>query len=201
MVFKAGAVPSMPDLACIGMIKKVGEVRLSNKGVYHVLPIEIEGTRGGKNGTYFFLFQPRWFEPNFDPAVLLAEDEAIRQEVDEFGKKKNSSLYTMYRRYIADEKNVSVLQALAGDNWDAMAEAFDRQSNSDPKTIEGILREYLTGNEVVYTMTQRTEDDGSLMDQYNISRFYPATEEGLKAVMESAKSSRRKRPLVITWDG
>ncbi len=201
MSLKAGTIPDMPDLACMGIVKKVGEVRLSNKGVYHVLPIEIEGKAGGRNGTYFFLFQPRWFGKTFDPAQLMDEDEAIRLETDpETGKKRTSALYTMYRRYVNDEKKASALKCLAGENWNSMVGVFDGLAEVNEKVIEQVLREFLTGNEVVYVMTQRTEDDGSLTEQYNIQRFVPATVEGAKSVVKESENPRRRRPLVITWD-
>lgn len=187
MALKAGSVPSMPDLACVGLVKKVGEAYLSEKGVYHVLPLEVKANYGGRDGMFFFLFQPRWFEQGFDPQDLLREEKA--------GK-----LYGVYRRQIADEARPSVLQAIMGEEFDKLAEAFDDAPEATPEVIEEILREFLTGREVGYIMTQRKDEDGALTEQYNIQRFFPLDEETIKAVVEQSQNPKRRTPLVVTWD-
>lgn len=203
----AGQVPEMPDLACIGYVKKVGEVKLSEKGVFHVLSLEIEGRYSGKDGTFFFIFEPRWFEKSFDPKTLIEEDEAFNEahaaEI-KAGVVKRSGKNGIYRRYINDKTRPSVLQAICdGEDGSIFAEVaarFDALPAVTPKDVENILREYLTGREVGYVMTQRTDDDGSLMDLYNIARFFPLTQSGLKAITEEANNPRRRKPLVVTWD-
>jgi len=106
MAFKPGNVQKMPDLACIGLVKKVGDVCKKDEGVYHYIPIEIEAKYGGRSGSFYFLFQPDWFGKAFDPAVLLE-------------KSPDGKLYGTYRRMIAGDASpdqiISILrEALTG---------------------------------------------------------------------------------------
>ncbi len=194
MALKAGTVQSMPDLACIGMVKSVGEAYLSEKGVYHVLPVEVTAKFGGRDGLFFFLFQPRWFAGKFEPTDLLKEDA-------------KGTLYSMYRRYVAtevkrgDKKELSgALVALAGDEFPKLAAEFDALDTVSEKDVEEAIRRYVVGRDVGYIMTQRKDEDGSLMEQYNIQRFFPLTDTEIKYVTEQAENKKRRQPLVVTWD-
>jgi hypothetical protein len=188
MALKAGVVQAMPDLACIGLVKKVGEVYLSTKEVYHVLPVEIEAKFGGRDGLFFYLFQPSWFGAKFDPETLLKED-------------KKGTRYGMYRRYVNDEKRPSVLACLVGEEFDKLAAEFDALGEVNEKHVEEIIRQYAVGRDVGYVMTQRTDPETKeLMEQYNIKSFFPLTDEELKRVTEQAGSEKRRKPLVVTWD-
>lgn len=189
MALTAGVVPAMPDLACIGMVSKVGEVKLSDKGVYHVLPIEIKAKFSGKDGTFFLIFEPRWFGGSFDPKDLLEEG------------KVGQTKYSFYRRLVADANKPSALQAILGEDFDAAAAEFDSIGDPDEKQVADVIRKYATGKDVGYVQYQRTDEDGELMEMYNIKYFFPADGDNMNSVIEQAGNEKRKRgPLVVTWD-
>lgn len=188
MALTAGVVPALPDLACLGMVKKVGDVKLSEKGVYHVLPIEVSAKFSGKDGTFFFLFEPRWFASDFDPKVLLEEGSV--------GQTK----YSLYRRMVADAKKPSTLAAILGEDFDAAAAEFDQIGDPDEKQVADVIRKHATGKDVGYVQYQRTDEDGELMEMYNIKYFFPATDEAMQAIAETATEKRKRGPLVVTWD-
>jgi hypothetical protein len=189
MALTAGVVPAMPDQACIGLVKKVGDVYLSAKGVYHVLPIEIEGKFSGRDGTFFFLFEPRWFHATFDPQVMLQEG------------KDGQTKYSLYRRMVNDASKPSVLQAILGDDFNAFAAEFDSLGEPDEKQIADVIRRNASAKDVGYVLNQRTDEDKELMEQYNIKYFFPVTDEALASMVEQSENHKRRRgPLVITWD-
>jgi hypothetical protein len=192
MALKAAEVLQWPDLACIGVIQKVDQVRLSERGVYHVLPIEVKGRYGARDATFFYIFMPEWFEPSFDPATL----------------RDDPKVYGVYKRYVNDAARESVLAAIAnsGDphGFDKLAAEFDGLTNIDEHSVEQVLREYFTGREVGYIMKQRQDKDDNghyvLVEQYNIQRFFNPTEDALVDLQKQAANPKRKTPLVITWD-
>jgi hypothetical protein len=107
-------------------------------------------------------------------------------------------LYGSYRKFIADEKRASVLQCLVGEENFAKLEPLTKAT---PKDVTAMLRENALGNDVGYVSYQRVDEDGSLMDQYNINRFFPLTDAGIEAITnEAGNENRRRGPLVITWD-
>ena len=189
MALTAGVVPAMPDLACIGMVAKVDDVRLSDKKVYHVLPIEIKAKFSGKDVTYFLIFEPRWFAANFDPQVLLEEG------------RDGSIKYSFYRRTVADAKKPSVLQVILGGEFENVAAEFDAIGEPTAEQVADVIRRHALGQEVGYVQYQRTDEDGELMEQYNIKYFFPLDDDTLKTTAEQAQSPKRKRgPMVVTWD-
>ncbi len=190
MSLAAGKIPKMPDLACLGVVKEVGDVYLSEKGVYYVIPVQIEGKYGGRDATFFFLFQPKWFERNFDPATLLKED-------------RKGKLYGAYRRFVNDESRVSALVALAGKEFSALVEAFDGLEKVDEKAVEEVLKQILPGQDVGYILTQRfdmAEGKRTPTEMYNIGRWFALDEAGLKAISVDANNPKRRKPLVMTWE-
>ncbi len=190
MSLQAGKIPKMPDLACLGAVKDVGEAYLSDKGVYYVLPIQIEGKFGARDATFFFLFQPKWFEKAFDPATLLKEDRKGR-------------LYGAYRRFVNDETRVSALSALAGDAFESLVEAFDGLGAVDETAVAEVLRQTLVGQDVGYILTQRydiTDGKKTPTELYNIGRWFRLDEAGLKGIAEESNNPKRKKSLVVTWE-
>jgi len=191
MAFKPGNVQKMPDLACIGLVKKVGDVCKKDEGVYHYIPIEIEAKYGGRSGSFYFLFQPDWFGKAFDPAVLLE-------------KSPDGKLYGTYRRMINDQKRVAALVGLCGDSFELVSKAFDEAGDASPDQIISILREALTGRDVGYVCRQRKDKDEAgnreLTEFYNIDRFFKLDEESLQAIIEASENESRRTPLVVTWD-
>jgi hypothetical protein len=192
MALKAGSVQALPDLACVGLVKKVGEAYLSEKGVYHVIPIEIEGKYAGRNGVFFLVFEPRWFSDGFDPEELVSERDAKGRPIK----------HGMYRRTVADTAKPSVLQAMLGEDFDAFAANFDSkyEETEGAKAIGSIIRESLVGRDVLYVMKQRKEEDGTLTEQYNIQSFYTLNDDNLAYLAEQQNNERRKTPLQVTWD-
>jgi hypothetical protein len=185
MPLQAAEAIELPDLICRGYVEQVKDPYLSEKGVYHVLPINIKAIELGKDGTFFFLFRPEWFGSKFNPKSLLDGTEQGRR------------LYGNYRRFIADRQSKSVLTILAGDNFDAIAAEFEANENPTPEEIAAVLKQYLTGNEVGYVMTQRKDSDGYLTDNYNIDRFFSLTDEDIDRVIRAAE--KRKKDTVVTW--
>lgn len=190
MALTAGVVPALPDLACIGMVSKVGEVKLSEKGVYHVLPIEIKGKFSGKDGTYFLIFEPRWFGSAFVPKSLLDEG------------KDGATKYSFYRRVVNDVNKPSVLKAILGEDFDKAGAEFDAIGDEpSAEQVADVIRRYAVGKDVGYVQYQRTDEDGELMEMYNIKYFFPTDDDSLGEVVEQSNNQKRKRgPLVITWD-
>jgi hypothetical protein len=189
MALTAGVVPALPDLACTGLVAKVGEVKLSEKGVYHVLPIEVKATSAGKDGTFFFLYEPRWFGSSFNPSVMLEEG------------KDGATKYSLYRRMVADSKKASTLQAILGEDFDKAAAEFDEIGEPDAKQVADVIRRHATGKDVGFVSYQRTDEDGELMEMYNIKYFFALNEESIKSITEQAANQKRRRgPLVVTWD-
>lgn len=188
MALKAGSVVAMPDLACIGLVKKVGDAYLSQKEVYHVIAIEVEAKFGGRDGLFFVCFEPRWFGASFDPTILITEES------------HKPVKYGMYCRTVNGVAKPSVLVSVLGEQFEAFGNEFNALEAPSAKDVSDILRQYALGRDVGYILTQRKGEDGELMEQYNISRFFPLTDEGIKIISEQAKSAKRKTPLVITWD-
>jgi len=192
MAFKPGIVQKMPELACIGMVKAVGDAYKKEGGTYHVLPIDIEGMYAGRTGKFFFLFEPCWFGKDFDPASLLERDPS--------GK-----LYGGYRRMVNDEKKTSALVGLCGEVFESVAKAFDEAGEATAEQINQILREALTGREVGYICRQRVDKDEEgkkeLTEFYQIDRFFDLSkEEEVQAVIEASENESRRTQLVVTWD-
>lgn len=188
MALKAGSVLTLPDLACIGLVNKVGDAYLSEKGVYHVIPIEIKAKFAGRDGVFFLVFEPRWFGASFDPKELLAEEP--RKPVK----------YGMYCRTCAGEARPSLLANILGDKFEAFAGEFDNLDNPTADDVAEIFRTYAAGQDVGYIMAQRKDEDGKPMEQYNIQRFFDISDAGLAEITRQAQSEKRKTPLVITWD-
>lgn len=190
MPFKAASVLPLPDLACQGYISKVGNAKLSDKGVYHNIPIEVKGRYAGRDGVFFFIFEPRWFGANFDPEVL-------ENELDEKGRPMKHRFFM--QNILGDEHSKpSVLVSILGDDFEALSASLPEDESPDPQVIADLLREALQGREVVYVMKQR-KDDGHLVDGYNIQSFYAPTDENIEYLEKQAANSKRKTPLVATW--
>ncbi len=190
MSLAAGKIPKMPDLACLGAVKDVGDVHLSEKEVYYVIPINVEGKFGGRDATFYFLFQPGWFEKDFDPAILLKED-------------KKGKLYSAYRRFVNDESRVSALVALAGEDFDKLVTAFDELEEVDENAVAEVLKQVLPGQDVGYILSQRYDMvDGKRVptEMYNIGRWFLPSEEGIKAIQVEANNPKRRKSLVLTWE-
>ena len=188
MALTAGVVLAMPDIACIGMVSKVGDVKLSQSGVYHVLPVEIKAKYSGKDGTTFVTFEPRWFARDFNPKTFQEEGR------DGFTKSG------MYRRTVADEKKPAMLQVLLGENFAAAAAEFDEIGEPTAEEVADVIRRHALGNEVGYVSYQRV-DEGELMEMYNIKYFFPLNDDSRQQVIDQSKDPKRRRgELVITWD-
>lgn len=190
MALKAASVLALPDLACQGFIKKVGNVKLSDKGVYHVLPIEVEGKYAARDGVFFFIFEPRWFGASFDPEVL-------KDELDSQGRPIK---YRMYLSNINGEGRPSALVSLLHEDFEAFSDELTEEDPT-PEGIADLLREVLTGREVLYIMKQSKDSEtGALMDRYNIQSFYAPTTENVEYLQKQADNPKRKTPLVVTWE-
>jgi len=196
MALKVALVQEKPDLACLGVVRDVGEPRETERGRYWMLPIEIQSPQA-PDGTFFFLFQPRWFRSDFDPQLLREEDQQIQEEAKRLGETPPGSQYGMYCRYIAYERQPAALQILAGEDFNKLAAAFDQipPDQVTPDLIREVLRESLVGKEVGYILRQRRDRDGQLTDFYGVDRLFPA--QDYKRYEQP--SSRRRRPLIVTW--
>jgi hypothetical protein len=137
---------------------------------------------------FFLVFEPRWFGSDFDPKALLEEE---RQKPVKYG---------MYCRTVNGEAKPSVLAAILGEQFDAFAAEFDGLEEPTAEDVEQIFRKYAAGVDVLYVMKQRKDEDGKPMEQYNITSFYPATEESITNLIEQSQNPKRKTPLTVTWD-
>lgn len=188
MALKAGSVLQLPDLACIGLVEAVDPAYLSQKGVYHVLPIKIKGKFGARDGVFFFIFEPRWFGASFEATDLLNEGTSGRTK------------YGMYCRNVNGEGRNAILPSVLGEEFENFAAEFDGLEEPSGEEVGQIIRKYLVGRDVVYTMKQRTDEDGKLTEQYNIAGFFPYTDESLQYLVQQSQNENRKTPLVVTWD-
>jgi hypothetical protein len=201
MALVGGSVQRMPDLACAGMISGVGEIHLSKSeaAYYYVLPIEVKAKFAGRDGVFFLLPRPEWFDKNAVPEEMLD------------GTRDGEIHYSMYRKHISNKlfnekgeritgAKPSVLQAILWNGFDKFANEFNALiANPDEHMVAELIGRYIVGQDVFYVLQQRI-DDGELTEQYNIVRFVEATEEGKESLEKEAKNPRRKRgPLVITW--
>jgi hypothetical protein len=189
MAFNRAQIQELPDLACVGIVKRIGDGKPSKTegSPYHVMAIEVKAQGIGKDGTFYWLYQPDWFRSDFDPRSL-----------------GDGVLYSMYGKHFAHSKKPSILEALANcaqpSGFDKLAEQFqsiEAQGITD-ETVTELLREFLTGAEVGFISGQR-KDEGELTEQYQINRFFVPDEDGIAAVEREAANARRKKPLKITW--
>lgn len=194
MALKAGSVLALPDLACIGSIAKVGDAYLSQKGEYHVFSIEVKAKFAGRDGVFFVVFEPEWFAPGFSPADLLERE-------------KGSVKYGMYGRTVLHEEKPTILTAILGESFEAFDADLDKSGIGEARTdleaakiVSSLVRKHAIGREVVYIMTQRKDEEGKLMETYNVQRFLPYSEDTLVDLAEQAANGKRKTPLVVTWD-
>jgi hypothetical protein len=203
MALSGGSVQRMPDLACSGMISAIGEVHLSNSeaAYYYVLPVEVKAKFAGRDGVFFLLFRPEWFANDFNSNSLLD------------GTRDGEVHFSMYRRHISTRlfndrgerikgARPSVLQAILGEQFKTFAAEFDalEVEPKDMEVVAAIIGRYIVGEDVLYVLQQR-QDQGELMESYNITRFVEQTDEEVKALAKEAGNPKRKRgPLVITWD-
>ena len=198
MALTKAVVPDKPDLACIGVVTKVGEVKQSEGSLFNSIPLEIKGRAGSPDSRYYFTFQPRWFQQGFDPRQLIQEDK----ELKDAGRKAGQ--YFLYCRNIAyaNKNRPGSLEILLGDNFDAFAGMLDNIKAEDvtPDLLEQSLREVLVGAECGYLLKQRTDEDGNPSENYGVDYLFRADESTLKAVESSAAGTRRKRPLMVMWN-
>jgi len=198
MALAQAVVPEKPDLACIGVITKVGEVKQSEGSKFHSIPLEIKGKSGSPDGRYYYTFQPRWFQAGFDPRVLIQEDK----EYKEAGQKAGQ--YFLYCRNIAyaNARRPGALEALLGEGFAEFASTFDSMKDDDvtPDVIEQALREVLVGAETGYILKQRTDEEGNPSENYSVDYLFKLDVEGLKGIEMSAASTKRKRPLIMMWN-
>ncbi len=192
MALAAAGTIAKPDLFCLGSIKAVGDAYTSAKGVYEVLPIEIEGKFAGRDATFYLIYLNEFFSPTFDPNELL-------------GSPEGEKFYGVYQKHVADKKGRATLQVIAGENFDTIAEELGKLEEPTAKDITQILRSNLVGNEVGYVLQQGTEkdDEGNveLTDRYNVQYFFAASDEGIGAMEKAAKNPKRRRGnAVVTWD-
>jgi hypothetical protein len=218
MALKAGAVRQKADRAVIGNVTKVNDANLSKirvvtnqdgekvlKGGYlYVINLELKGQRGGNDGNFYYLYRPEWFGATFDPET---DFEPLTVTDEESGMSHTVSVTTldrMYRQYVSDKKGVSALEALLAstpNGFAKLAETLDALTTEPTaKGVEQILKEVLAGVEVGYILQQRKDDDGTLTDKWNVQSFFGATDEGIEYITRSANSSKRRNPLVLTWD-
>lgn len=196
MAFKAGSVKEQNDLACIGVIKEVGDTYLSSKAnpdgtgpQYQVTKLDIEGSHGGRSGQFYLVFELPWVQPGFDPDTLDGVQNG------------------MYRRTVNDEQRPSVFKMVLGDeNFTKLGEELDKLGTVTQADFSDLFRQLAVGNEVGYEMEQRAdEESGALLDSFQITRFFPLTEEGLAYEIKQSKNKNRKshrkpKTLTITWD-
>jgi hypothetical protein len=193
MAFASTPIPELPDLACIGNIKKVGPVKKSESSDYQVLPFEIKSQYAGRDARFHLVFLPEFFAPDFNPARHPDERQV-----------------KVYRMHIAPTVNsrgevtrTSTLMVLANSaepsGFDKLSAAVDQMEDIDPKAIEQLLNEFLSGAEVGYILRQRKDESGELTEQYEVDRFFVPDSQGLADIVEASKG-RRKRPLVLTFE-
>lgn len=197
--FIEAEVPELPTLECLGYVDEVGEGKVSQKGVYVVQPIHIQGISGSRSTTLNLLYRPDWFVPGFNPNKL---EELYGEE----GRK----MLAVFRRYIAAKKSMSWLKGLAGSDEKFLAlqqRILSISQDGAEPSIEAVretLRSFLLteneGTDIGYTLRQRrdkvegeTDENGKaiyeLANGYEVQDFWFATADNIKKKILKAKRS------------
>lgn len=206
--FGAAKVQEKPQVACTGMVNPsdISEPKETQSGVYYLSTVKFSGTRGSQSMTTNFMFQPEWFEPNFNP-------ESLNGKIDDGnGGEKNDGRYFVFGKNINKTGEISVLTALCG-GTDDHRRAFRgelnaaRTANNAPLSAEqiiGVLKQFVEAHqeEVGYILKQATEETGNLtangrkerrlLDKYEIGTFFEVTDEIVTAQEKRALKSAGK---------
>ena len=173
--------PTKPRLVCLGTVEKVGEPKLTEKGVYFRLPIEIKGVGNGRDTRFGLLYAKHWLEPNFDP------------EKENDGTDAGRKRQIVYYNNIANKTGKAALQVLAGEKFDAMADHIQANSHS-PTDVAQAIAGAIVGQAVGYVLKQGKDEDGDLTDFYEVQRFFAATEENI-----ARQAKKNAKDYVVTW--
>ncbi len=201
--FRKAPAPKLPTLVCTGYVSVVGEGKESEKGVYNVNPVEINGYGGSRNTKVQILTRPEWFSldasgnPDFRPDQITDNGMAF-----------------VYRKNIAAVDGISNLRGLAGNEeryaalsnllFAAEGIAGDTSFNAIQNVLESFLipAEGEDSVEIGYVLKQKrtkTEDldeNGKniylLENKYEVSDFFEATDENKKKYRKSAEKSAEK---------
>lgn len=132
----ASALP-LPKLLCVGTWNKIDveKAKVTAKGIYTYIPLQLNGRAGSKNMRLSFLYCPEWFRPGF--SVKSFKD---------FGD-EGSKMDFVYGKNISRYDSQSVLKAFAGsyENYLELASrifALSDEEVSDVTTVVETLNAF-----------------------------------------------------------
>jgi len=195
--FRAAEADALPKLACLGYVEKLGEGKITQKGVYHMQTIHIAPMESGKKGVVNFLYVPEWLDAGFNPATL-------KEEAD--GK----ALYFLYGKNIMSRQSMSVLQGIAGseENFNTLSYNLITTEDKSPEGIQAVLQNFFNevGPTIGYVLQQRREKTGEvdengkaiyeLQPGYEVGSFFHPTDSEKARIAKQAANGK----LVVTFE-
>jgi len=210
--FRKASAQELPKLHNIGYVSSVGEPKLTNGGLtddgeekpqYVMIPVEITGINGSRNGRTSILLRPEWLDVNFNP------DRAF----DGLPESVQRSLSFVYRRNIGSRGEVSVLEGLAGSEAAGaeLAQAILSVDNvEDAEAVAEAIRTFLLDEQrtIGYTMKQRSTKTDEvdpetgkavyvLDKQYDVDTFWYPTEKEIKRLEKVCEKSQGRQKLAF----
>lgn len=186
-----------PKRYAIGSIESVENVRLSSKGLYTVADINIAGEDASPDKTFYLVFLPEFFDPDFDLQSLTATEEG-------------NKIYGVFKKHIKSANENATLQIILGDEFAAFEEAVDGLNLPDytddaaREAIGNVLREALVGVKVGYVLAQQTEknDDGTktLSDNYSVDSFFKTDAETREKIEKRVEKQRKGLKPLLLWN-
>jgi hypothetical protein len=208
MAFKSAAARPLPQLACIGYIDEIKEVKETESGVYLNARVSIKGNDGvSRNSETNLLFRPDWFTPGFDPEGIKNLDFEDLDATEQQRVKTGLSL--TYARLFGRGEAPGQLAVMAGsqENYDKLADLFTAAYKGTEFTgeeIVDIIRGFILDKcpDVGYVLRQQKEktdqvdENGKavyvLRDGYEINEWFFPNAANKKRLMNRAVKSAEK---------
>ena len=201
-------IPVKPDLAVLGSVASIEAPAKSQKegSPFYNVELGLKPLKPtGREASFWLNFIPQFFTGNFD----------LQPFADAEPKTPASSIYYTYKNNIYQPGGIDkktgkarsdrgALRILAGDEaWAALGETFGGFTVDNPPSVDSIgqaLAAALKGRQVGYVLVQQKDEDGELQERYSVDYFFPATRDAVDEITKSARSPKRKRKLVLTWE-
>jgi hypothetical protein len=197
--FKPVAVDALPRLACIGYVDKLGEGKVTEKGIYDMQTIFLAPTESGKQTRVNFLYQPRWLDPSFDYETMREEDGGDK-------------MISVYRMHLNSKQDMSTLQGLSGseEGFGKIQYSLIVAEDKSPEGIQAVFQSFFAEENpyIGYILKQRTSKTGEvdargravkvLETGYEVGGYFFPTEENKVKLARQAENA--KSNLVLTFE-
>ena len=200
-------IPVKPDLAVLGVVETIEPLKKSekeNSPFYSAeLGLKAQGA-AGRDTRFWLSCIPQFFTKDFEPD----------QFADSPPKSPGSAIYHVYKNNIIagggkDAKtgkpkpDRGALRLIAGADFEKLVEFSTGYTTAEPPSIEKlsqILQAVLKNRVIGYVLKQDKDEDGELQERYSVDYFFPVTKDTVDELTKSARSPKRKRKLVLTWE-